>query len=197
MENKIMTAREWYAIGGRLICDMIDGRYLDMDEKFSSNEIFSMALDYEGVCGYEVSLSTLYKNCFASDEVQYDFDDLRNLCIVNDWFTCGTNEQYDKMFKMAEHGCTIHDLAMIIWICSENVSFKYIEDVIIEDIARFISDYAELVDYFDEEDEEEGEISLDDVSFRMFGQPWSALDPLERMDVAMAQTDAIEHGINN
>ena len=26
---------------------------------------------------------------------------MRELCIERDWFTCGTNEQYDKLFDMA------------------------------------------------------------------------------------------------
>lgn len=29
---------------------------------------------------------------------------LRNLCIKNNWFTCGTNEQYEKLFYANEYG---------------------------------------------------------------------------------------------
>lgn len=44
---------------------------------------------------------------------------LRSLCINNDWFTCGTNSQYDKLFYANEHFCPIEELATIIWLCSD------------------------------------------------------------------------------
>lgn len=44
--------------------------------------------------------------------------DLRSLCIKHDWFTCGTNEQYEKLFYANENGCPVEELATIIWLCS-------------------------------------------------------------------------------
>lgn len=61
-------------------------------------------------------------------EVTIDFWDLRELCIKNDWFTCGTSTQYSKLFDMAEAGATIHDLALIIWICSDEVPIETIKE---------------------------------------------------------------------
>lgn len=56
--------------------------------------------------------------------------DMYELCNENQWFTCGTNIQYEKMFKFVEHACinslslrcdeSIKKLATMIWICSEN-----------------------------------------------------------------------------
>ena len=45
---------------------------------------------------------------------------LRELCIKNEWFTCGTNRQYDKLFYANEHGATLEEIATIIWICSDD-----------------------------------------------------------------------------
>lgn len=45
--------------------------------------------------------------------------DLRNLCIRKDWFTCGTNKQYDKLFYANENGCPMEEIATIIWLCSD------------------------------------------------------------------------------
>lgn len=45
---------------------------------------------------------------------------LRNLCIENNWFTCGTNRQYDKLFYANENGCPIEEIATIIWLCSDD-----------------------------------------------------------------------------
>ena len=45
-------------------------------------------------------------------------EELRNLCIENDWFTCGTNRQYDKLFYANENACPIEEIATIIWLCS-------------------------------------------------------------------------------
>lgn len=44
---------------------------------------------------------------------------LRRLCVVNDWFNCGTNEQYEKLFTYNEKGAFISQLAVMIWICSD------------------------------------------------------------------------------
>ncbi len=52
---------------------------------------------------------------------------LRELCIKNDWFTAGTNYQYDKMFEFAkdlvknaaDRTMAILRLADVIWVCTE------------------------------------------------------------------------------
>lgn len=43
---------------------------------------------------------------------------LRNLCIENDWFTEGTNAQYEKLFYANKSFCSIEEIATIIWLCS-------------------------------------------------------------------------------
>ena len=48
--------------------------------------------------------------------------ELRSLCIRKDWFTCGTTEQYDKLFYANENGGTLKEIATIIWVCSNDVS---------------------------------------------------------------------------
>lgn len=45
--------------------------------------------------------------------------ELRNLCIKNNWFTCGSIEQYNKLFYANENGCPIEEIATIIWLCSD------------------------------------------------------------------------------
>ena len=44
---------------------------------------------------------------------------LRQYCIRNKLFTCGTNEQYKKMFDAVGEQLPLHDIATIIWLCSE------------------------------------------------------------------------------
>lgn len=46
--------------------------------------------------------------------------ELRELCIQNHWFTCGSTRQYSRLFDMAKDGASIHDLVLIIWLCSED-----------------------------------------------------------------------------
>lgn len=50
-----------------------------------------------------------------------------NLCIENDWFTCGSVNQYEKMLDFAEGGGSIHEVALIIWVCSQDVVIDDIE----------------------------------------------------------------------
>ena len=45
-------------------------------------------------------------------------EDLRILCIEMDWFTGGTNAQYQKLFDMNADGCPLEELALAIWLCS-------------------------------------------------------------------------------
>lgn len=60
-----------------------------------------------------------------------DWDDLRELCIKNNWFTCGTCQQYDKLYEMTRSGdFTMHEVATVIWVCSDNVEIKEIESQI-------------------------------------------------------------------
>lgn len=47
--------------------------------------------------------------------------ELRELCIKNDWFTCGTVEQYEKLFDRNKEGASIAELSIIIWVCSNNI----------------------------------------------------------------------------
>ncbi len=49
-------------------------------------------------------------------------EDLRVLCIREGWFTNGDNEQYQKLFDLNRAGASPEDLALVIWICSTDVS---------------------------------------------------------------------------
>ena len=55
---------------------------------------------------------------------------LRTLCVKNDWFTAGDNNQYSSLFEMLDNGAPIHDLALIIWICSADATIEEIEKVL-------------------------------------------------------------------
>lgn len=56
---------------------------------------------------------------------------LRNLCIKNNWFTAGDNEQYDKLFQLNEMEATIERIATAIWMCSDAEKWC-IRDIIVE-----------------------------------------------------------------
>ncbi len=46
-------------------------------------------------------------------------EELRLLCIKNDYFTEGSNEQYSKLFDLNSEGATLEEMALVIWICSD------------------------------------------------------------------------------
>ena len=46
-------------------------------------------------------------------------EDLRTLCIKHNWFTEGSNEQYEKLFYANRNGCSLDELVTIIWLCSD------------------------------------------------------------------------------
>lgn len=47
-------------------------------------------------------------------------ENLRKLCIKNGWFKCGSNKQYEKLFRANEFGFSIEEIATIIWLCSDD-----------------------------------------------------------------------------
>jgi len=47
-------------------------------------------------------------------------DRLYTLCNKYGWFTCGSVNQYQKLFDMRDAGATTHELAVMIWICSDD-----------------------------------------------------------------------------
>lgn len=66
-----------------------------------------------------------------------DKEGLMQLCIRLNWFTCGSNRQYDKLFELADHinsgrdEITVKDLAIVIWVCSDtDLSIDYIVSVL-------------------------------------------------------------------
>lgn len=72
------------------------------------------------------------------------FENLRQLCIKNNWFTCGSCEQYEKMFYANENDCfSIEQIAMIIWVCSSE-EFRYID--IYNDLLHEHVRYVSIVD---------------------------------------------------
>lgn len=56
---------------------------------------------------------------YETREGRIDNDKLRCLCIEHNWFTCGSNRQYEKLFEMNEQGAAIEQIATVIWLCSD------------------------------------------------------------------------------
>ena len=57
-------------------------------------------------------------------------DALRSLCIRKGWFTCGSNEQYEKLFYMNESLAPIEEIATVIWLCSDEKCCR--RDILVE-----------------------------------------------------------------
>lgn len=70
---------------------------------------------------------------------------LRNLCIAHNWFTCGSCEQYEKLFYANENGCPIEEIATIIWLCSDE---EYCRRDILSELKKELEEY--LIDVADE-----------------------------------------------
>lgn len=66
-------------------------------------------------------------------------ENLRLLCIRHDWFTCGSIEQYEKLFYANENGCPLEEIATIIWLCSdEDWCRRDILSILIDERRTFI-----------------------------------------------------------
>lgn len=58
-------------------------------------------------------------------------DQLRELCIKKNWFTCGSTSQYNKLFEGNINGFTPMEIATIIWLCSDDTHNR---DAILADL---------------------------------------------------------------
>lgn len=91
------------------------------------------------------------------------FEELRSLCIRKNWFTCGTNRQYEKLFYANEHGCPIEEIATIIWLCSDD-SLHCRRDILEE----LRNAHEEHLEFLAERYIAEGERSADEVYCGLF-----------------------------
>lgn len=57
---------------------------------------------------------------------------LMQLCRKNNWFTCGSNEQFDKFFYAIDMGASLDEIITMIWICSDDVCRRDIRSEVIE-----------------------------------------------------------------
>ncbi len=48
-------------------------------------------------------------------------------CNEKGYFTCGSSDQYKKMFELVNQCADVHDIALVIWICSDNKELETIE----------------------------------------------------------------------
>ncbi len=78
------------------------------------------------------------------------FESLREICVMNDWFNAGTNEQYEKMFDLAHQlvneyisqkgtgiitaaaQYAVVRLADVIWICTDGAEREKINTRLID-----------------------------------------------------------------
>ena len=65
-------------------------------------------------------------------------DELRSLCIKNNWFTCGDIKQYEKLFYANKNGCPIEEIATIIWLCSND---EWCRRDILDELKRHHEEY--------------------------------------------------------
>ena len=66
---------------------------------------------------------------------------LQSLCVKHNWFTCGSNNQYEKLFEIGEDPSTSPEmLATLIWFCSDNVNYGDVLKVIYNELKGGESD---------------------------------------------------------
>ena len=58
-------------------------------------------------------------------------EEIRELCIKNRWFTCGSASQYEKLFKSVREGADLSEIITIIWICSDKSKEEIRHEIII------------------------------------------------------------------
>lgn len=52
------------------------------------------------------------------------------LCNKYQWFTYGDISQYERMFWKNDNGGTLEEIALIIWLCSQNATEAEILEIL-------------------------------------------------------------------
>ena len=88
---------------------------------------------------------------------------LYKLCNKHSWFTAGSNRQYEELFNLVDAMATTHEIAMVIWICSDRDrwSIEEIQKILDEKMycavlhgeCHFVGDYESVERFITEEDE--------------------------------------------
>ncbi len=98
--------------------------------------------DDSGLCMKTSTLTCIAESvggsvCAATQNSIYTFEPLkkhittealRQFCIDNDYFTCGSNEQYKRLFELNNAQADTHELALVIWVCSNAAILEQIEE---------------------------------------------------------------------
>ena len=95
------------------------------------------------------------------------------LCNEKQYFTCGTNRQYDRLFYMVlDREFGFYDVALAIWLCSEDADLHEIQ----EDVANIFADVEK--DALEEDEAEE--FNIYDLPFEERGAERARRDAMER-----------------
>lgn len=86
-------------------------------EELISIPKYSIAYKFNEFTGEKINYRGIQEDIFTVEP-----ENLYALCVRQNWFTCGTNEQYDKMFRANKEGAPIEEIAAIIWVCSDDVN---------------------------------------------------------------------------
>ena len=89
------------------------------------------------------------------------------LCNRHSWFTAGSTNQYMELFDLVDAKASIHDMAMVIWICSDRDrwSIEEIQKLLDEKLycamlngeIHYIAEFEEVRKFIDEESERDAQ----------------------------------------
>ena len=105
------------------------------------------------------------------------YERLYKLCNQHNWFTHGDVSQYNDLFEARDNGATTHDLAVMIWICSDHAEWtiESIQKILDEKMYAavlhgdiyYISDYESVEKYLAEESDDNPDWEICEFSGRI------------------------------
>lgn len=67
-----------------------------------------------------------------------NFEIVYHLCNKNQWFTEGSNTQYEKMFRMVDEKAPVEEIATAIWLCTDEE--KWCRRDILFELKKYIAE---------------------------------------------------------
>ena len=59
----------------------------------------------------------------------FDVQGYYECCVRHNFFTCGGNSSYNKVFNLIRNGATLNDIALATYVCSEGYTLEEIKKI--------------------------------------------------------------------
>lgn len=80
------------------------------------------------ICNETGEVFTRYGGNFTGNR-EWDWEEIREVCIKYRLFTCGSSRHYDRLYEMLVDGNSFEELMLVVWLCSDRENIQEVKDI--------------------------------------------------------------------